>query len=171
MPDGDECCEEREWWGFRKLRGSGKQTLWNKEALSRGCQKWAWCVWAATRTRVAGAEWVRGGEWKGMRQRGQGGRSWGAFAGLHKNPNLRGARGTRWTWVWVNSRLLGSGISRGSGRQRPRGSHGDRLATGGTWWPAATSAGIHLPAALDQGQTLPLAAGLWPVSLTCVQRE
>ena len=26
MPDGDECCEEREWWGFRKLRGSGKHS-------------------------------------------------------------------------------------------------------------------------------------------------
>ena len=76
MPGHDECCEEGELWGFKRLKRI-RETLHHEETLSRSCQKGAWCVWVAARTRVAEAEWVRGGEWKGMKQRGHAGRSWG----------------------------------------------------------------------------------------------
>lgn len=93
-----------------------------------------------------------------------------------KEPAGRGARRTRANpaarthWpsraatgsTGTASRLPGPGTSRGSGRRRPRGSHGGHLA-GGIRPPAAARAGssgrVRQPAALDQGQTLHLVSG------------
>ena len=183
MPDADECCKERDWWGFRRLRGSGKHSgirrPWAEAAKNE----------PVVFVQQPGPGWLElsgWGEWSG--------RGWGrgAVGSGREEPLQDFIR----IWIWeelegppmretsrtygpsrasmggtgIAPRLLVSGTSRASRSQRPRGSHGDHLA-GGIWLPTATNAGIRLPATLDQGQTLHLAAGLWPVSLTCVQRE
>lgn len=57
-------CEDEEWRGIQETE-EDQGTLRHEETLSRSCQKGAWCVRAAARTRVAEPEWVRGGSGRG----------------------------------------------------------------------------------------------------------
>ena len=83
--------EEREWWGYRRLcsfcRGSLKPSVIRK-CGAEAAKKPAWCVWAAVRTRVAGAEWVEGRGVEGDEAEKPWGQVLTSLVALYKNQNL-----------------------------------------------------------------------------------